>query len=214
MNVPPLIRVACRSENIRRKLIPGCARHRNGFSMVEVALALGVIAFALLSVVALLPIGVKSNQVSADETRAAGILTLLETDLRNTHPQAGAGAASGKSLLFHLPLPYALDGSQNRILANPPTHTLASGNSTDLLENETIAPSPSSNPPPRYQASVVYIRSLPNSLTPLEARLIVNWPPVNLNDPALASEEKKIAALTDTSKISGYVEAYVTFPAP
>lgn len=178
--------------------------------MVEVALALGVIAFALLSVVALLPIGVKSNQISAEETRATGILTLLEADLRNTSPTAN----QGKSLLFGLVLPYDYDpGSGERRLTAPSTNNLSIGNSTGLDEDETPV-ALSAKPRPRYQASVIYTKAPPSGFAPLEARLIVNWPAVDLSDPSLSSEDKKIAALTDPSKTSGYVEAYVTFPAP
>lgn len=171
--------------------------------MVEVALALGVIAFALLSVVALLPIGVKSNQVSAEETRATGILTMLEADLRNSDP----GAPQGKSLMFNLLLPYSLD-------ADPAFNSISIGNTTCLRDDESPVAF-SSTDRPRYQASVIFTRgSLVTGYAPLEARLIVNWPAVDLSDPALSSEDKKIAALTDPSKTSGYVEAYVTFPSP
>ena len=87
---------------------------RRGFSLVEIALALGVIAFALLSVVALLSTGVKSNEISVEETRATAILTLLEADLRNTSP-----AYNSTSAIYHLPLPYAANPTTSASIFNP-----------------------------------------------------------------------------------------------
>jgi hypothetical protein len=61
-------------------------------------------------------------------------------------------------------------------------------------------------PPPRFQVSVIYT-TIPSAgnLTPIEARLIVNWPAISGNT---------VTDLTDTSKVRGYVQAYVTFKAP
>ena len=55
-----------------------------GFSLVEVALALGIAAFALIAIAGLLPVGINSNQVAAEQTATLGIVTSLETDLRVT----------------------------------------------------------------------------------------------------------------------------------
>lgn len=174
-------------------------KSRHGFSLVEVALAIGIVAFALLSLMALLPLGVKSNQISAEETKAAGILTMLEADLRNTHPLKNAG----KSSLFGLDLPYRTDPDSGMHLTNT---ALVTGKlystGLDLSEQPVVI---SSSSRPRFQASVIYRLPAPGSMLPIEARLVVNWPAVSTSDPA---------DLINREKVSGYVEAQVAFPQP
>lgn len=53
-----------------------------GFSLVEVALALGVAAFCLAAVFALLPIGFTSNQQSSEETAAVNLISTVASDLK------------------------------------------------------------------------------------------------------------------------------------
>ena len=44
-----------------------------GFSLVEVVIALGVVSFAIVAILAFFPVGLKTNRSSAAETRAAQI---------------------------------------------------------------------------------------------------------------------------------------------
>lgn len=175
--------------------------------MVEVALALGVVAFALLSVMALLPLGVKSNQISAEETRASMILTALEADLRNSHPLLN----SGKSGMFGLQLPYQIDSVSGRmafnsaITASTVSTPLVDGLTTRGLDEAELPVATALSPRPRYQISVVYRLPLAGSLEAVQARLVVNWP---------AQTAAVVADITDPSKVSGYVETLVSFPAP
>ena len=169
---------------------------RAGFSLVEVSLAIGIAVIALLSVVGLLSVGIRNNRISVEETRASFLLTLVEADLRNTMP------GSGVSGLFGLPLPYATN-TAGGVIVNP---SLEQGKvyTTGLTDAE-IPASVSSSPRPRYQASVIFTR-LPaqDSLLPIAARLVVNWPAVVATN---------AAALTG-SAVSGSVEGLVTFSAP
>ncbi len=171
------------------------------FSLVEVVIALGIASFALLTIMALLPTGIKSNQVSVQETEASGMLTTLAADLRNTHPLA----ASGKSLLFGLPLPYAQSLGQTTANTTLSTNTLY----TIGLDNTEKPISLTSTPPPTFQISVIYINipqlAVAGSTAPIEARLIVNWPAKNTQD---------VSDLVNLSKVTKYVESYVTFPMP
>jgi uncharacterized protein (TIGR02598 family) len=48
-----------------------------GFSLVEVTVSIGIIAFCLLAVVALLPSGLNSQQSAQDEARAASALNMV-----------------------------------------------------------------------------------------------------------------------------------------
>lgn len=54
-----------------------------GFSLVEVTLAIGIVSFALLAVVALLPVGLKSVKNSAEQAAGAAVLESLSEALRN-----------------------------------------------------------------------------------------------------------------------------------
>ena len=60
------------------------------FSLVEVVLAMGVVAFGLIVIVALLPIGLKSNRDSIEESQAVNLLQALVADRH----AAGYGTAS------------------------------------------------------------------------------------------------------------------------
>jgi type II secretory pathway pseudopilin PulG len=52
------------------------------FSLVEVVLAIGIVGFALLAIVGVMPLGLKSVKEGSDEMAALAILGALETDLR------------------------------------------------------------------------------------------------------------------------------------
>ncbi len=177
-------------------------RFHYGFSLIEVVIALGIISFALLSTLALLPMGIKTNRISAEETRATCILTSVEADLRNTHPLAN----NGNSKYFGLALPYTTNSSGQIILnTNLSTNTVSSTNSVGLDENEN-ASNVATKPPLPYQVTILYTQvPAPGSLSPIEARLIVGWPCRATTDPV---------ALTSLTNISGFVESYVSFPAP
>jgi uncharacterized protein (TIGR02598 family) len=69
----------------RRRLI-------SGFSLVEVTLAIGIIAFALITLLGIMPVGLKANKTSVDEIVALGTLGALEADLR-TSPSTTAVSA-------------------------------------------------------------------------------------------------------------------------
>lgn len=58
-------------------------RSSAGFSMVEVVLTLGVIGFALLAIIGLLPIGLQSGRASIQETRANHLAEKIFSTLRS-----------------------------------------------------------------------------------------------------------------------------------
>jgi uncharacterized protein (TIGR02598 family) len=55
-----------------------------GFSLVEVTIALGVMSISLLTLFALLPVGLKANQSSISQTAATSILSAVVSDMRAT----------------------------------------------------------------------------------------------------------------------------------
>ena len=52
------------------------------FSLVEITLALGVAAFCLIAVLGMLPVGLKTQQASVQQTTANSIISQIFTDLR------------------------------------------------------------------------------------------------------------------------------------
>lgn len=131
------------------------------------------------------------------------ILSLVEADLQNSFPD------TGKSKIFGLMLPYAVDASGRRTfstqLPSPPSTTIDVSNSIGLDDAENPV-ALTAFPRPLYQVSVFY-QAAPaaTDLTSLQARIVVNWPPLPSGD---------IADLTKPGKVSGFVESLVSFPAP
>ena len=54
------------------------------FSLVEVAMSLGIVAIAILVVMALLPVGVQSTRDSLEETGAVNVISQIVADRRAT----------------------------------------------------------------------------------------------------------------------------------
>ncbi len=119
---------------------------------------------------------------------------MLEADLRNTHPSAN----SGKSRILGLRLPYKLSGTNVVLDDTLPTGVLSADCSV-LLGEDTM---PATGSGARYQASVVYtVLPTAGTAAPVEARLIVNWPPVNTTDLAKTTKRE-------------FLDAFVTFALP
>ncbi|MFZ4776236.1 MAG: type IV pilus modification PilV family protein [Terrimicrobiaceae bacterium] len=75
-------------------------RSHNAFSLIEIVLALGVIAFALVGIMGLFPVAMKSAQESQRETRATLIAQQIFSDLRvlsGTNRMLVRGASAGSS---------------------------------------------------------------------------------------------------------------------
>lgn len=79
---------------------------RSAFSLVEVVIAIGVATFCLVAIFGLLPIGISSNQTSAEQTAATNILTAVSADLRSAPNPSPRGSAQ-TSLVFKIPIPAA-----------------------------------------------------------------------------------------------------------
>ena len=76
-----------------------------GFTLVEVALALGVASFCFVTIFALLPIGVNLNHTSIEQTAATNLISAVISDLRSTPKTATvspryAVAPSGSTTLY------------------------------------------------------------------------------------------------------------------
>lgn len=105
-----------------------------GFSLVEVTLALGVMAFCLLAIAGLLPIGLSTHQASAQQTASTDIISSVVTDLRstsessNSSPRFGIDIASGGTIyIMENGTPGSQDNSRYRVdvALNPQAGRLA-----------------------------------------------------------------------------------------
>ncbi len=131
------------------------ARTHNGFSLVEVVLALGIAVFCLASVFALLPIGQSSNKDTLRETAAASLAASISTDLRAT-PVGG-----GNSPYFGLAIPAAgATGTTNSFYVNDDGVTNASPSGTSAT----------------YLATVVLTPPVSASRAATTAMILVTWP--------------------------------------
>ena len=59
-------------------------RNQAGFSLIEVALAVAVISFALVAILGLMPVGLKSAAEAGDATRTSMLEANAEADIRAT----------------------------------------------------------------------------------------------------------------------------------
>lgn len=69
---------------------PSPSPAEQGFSLVEICLALAIATFALLAIFGLLPVGIESNHASVRQTEATSLATGIVEDLRQTEPGASA----------------------------------------------------------------------------------------------------------------------------
>jgi uncharacterized protein (TIGR02598 family) len=69
-------------------------KHRtlSAFSLVELTLALGIAAFCLVTVFALVPVGVQTNRNATSQTAATNILSSVVSDIRASPPGQSASA--------------------------------------------------------------------------------------------------------------------------
>jgi len=75
-----------------------------GFSLVEICIALGIAAFCLVAIFALLPIGLRGNLESSEETVATGILSQVASDLSACPATSPRGqAATTKQFQIAIP---------------------------------------------------------------------------------------------------------------
>jgi uncharacterized protein (TIGR02598 family) len=152
----------------------------SAFSLVEVTLALGVAAVSLLIIAAMLPISIKTNQASANQTIANGVISQIADDLR-----AAARLPPGQ-----VSKQFSLDPSKGIKGRWEPTPQYIyfdyDARPTNTNPNLSTAPSDA-----LYRVTITY-RQPPVDTTSL-ADIKVTWP----------------AAQSDPTKVAGSVEMFV-----
>jgi uncharacterized protein (TIGR02598 family) len=94
------------------------AHGTEGFSLVEVALALAIAVFCLVTIVALLPVGLVSARATTGETASNGILDEVIADLRAAGPTSPPGGST-TSPVFGITIPASGTASQSVLYFTP-----------------------------------------------------------------------------------------------
>jgi len=80
-------------------------RYNAGFSLVEVALALGLATYCLVAVSGLLSVGITSGQTSNQQTAAANLVKSVVADLHVAPATVGSGFTKSPQFGFEIPAP-------------------------------------------------------------------------------------------------------------
>ena len=148
-------------------------RFSAAFSLVEVVLAIGVIAFAVVAILGLLPVGLSTNHSSQGETRATQIAQDIFAALENqARPLASPASALNPSAYINqqmtIPEPTASPSPFNQPLnLTGGTYNWGADSDGNLRSNYTptlpyqvtvtVTPSPATSPTPfnsTYAATV------------------------------------------------------------
>jgi len=62
---------------------------RTGFSLIEVTIALGIISFAFVAIIGLLPVGLNSQKQGADQSRAIQVLKNVTCAVKGVRSDGG-----------------------------------------------------------------------------------------------------------------------------
>ncbi len=150
------------------------SRASTAFSLVEITLAMGVAAFCLIAVMGMLPVGIKVQQASVNQTKAnliiSAIIDDLRADVRLPPGQASKESTQGfglQSVAVPDTLFFTNDGKQNGY---------AQGSAPAAPANAI------------FRATITYL--FPPTATTSIAKLTVSWP-------AAQSDLTKVAGSID-----------------
>jgi type II secretory pathway pseudopilin PulG len=136
-------------------------KRKSGFSLVELTLAIGIAAFCLITVFALVPIAVQTNRNATSQTAANSIIASVIADMRAT-PN---GVTPSLQFVVNLPANAASP-------ADPPP---CSGTQTLYFNGQgqaaTVLGANS-----RYRLIVTFVRNPAGATAPTYARLKLSWP--------------------------------------
>jgi len=157
----------------------------SGFSLVEVVLALAIIAVTFIGLIGLLGLGVVNDQTSSEQTVATNIAASILTDLRSTP----AYSPTGKSTRYGLSLPTTTAANSAKPLSGLTPTTIYFDNTATF-----IAPVNPGSPPANavyvssvYLTRIAYIGPTASTLLPQSndmVRIVVSWPAKTTTIPA------------------------------
>jgi uncharacterized protein (TIGR02598 family) len=136
-------------------------RNKDGFSLVEVTVALGIAAFCLIAVFGLVPVGVQTSRNATSQTRATNIIATVAADLRAT-PQTTPPGNATTSPQYQIAIP-----------ANPVT-SATSISPLFFADTGTFATTMQADS--RYRLSITFSPNGPATHTPTYVDIKVTWP--------------------------------------
>ncbi len=116
------------------------------FSLVEVVLALGIVAFALVSVIGLLPAGLNSQRQATEQARAIQALSAVSNSIRGVHANGTTTSAEFLPPLGGTPATGVTDpvavgpGDDVRFLMEDGSLNTASSNARSVIHIDQLAP--------------------------------------------------------------------------
>jgi uncharacterized protein (TIGR02598 family) len=131
-------------------------RNHGAFSLVEVTIALGIMAFCMVAIFGLLPTGYSSNQAAIEQTTAATIASALISDIRQAPQTVSGSGAEPQSPHYLIGVPVQTGTS---VISE--THTLfltqdgavaAANAATTSAQDENI----DRTQEPRFRATMVF----------------------------------------------------------
>jgi uncharacterized protein (TIGR02598 family) len=131
------------------------------FSLVELTLALGIAAFCLITVFALVPVAVQTNRNATSQTTANNIIASVIADMRGT-PR---GVSPSAQFAINLP-------ANATSPADPPP---CSGTQTLYFDGQGQA-TPVIGADSRYRLIVTFVKNPTGATAPTYARLKASWP--------------------------------------
>ena len=166
----------------------------SAFSLVEVTLALGVMAFCLVALLGLLPVGMNSNRDALEQTAAASIASAVAVDLRQT-PLAVTGSANfslshrkSPRLQIALPLPASS--------APAPASLVTLFFTEDGTVSGSVGADADPTQNPRYRVSTTFYPPVTPQRAATLVSILVTWPA--LADPAAAATPANFSGSFET----------------
>jgi type II secretory pathway component PulJ len=158
------------------------SRAWSAFSLAEVVLALGVAALAFIAVLGMMPVGLKTQQASASQTKANAVISQIVDDLRadiRLPPGLEAKSQEGTAGL-------GLHGQwANR--ATPSTIYFTNDGKQTPPHSVNVSPAPADAV---FRATITYL--FPPTATTSIAKITVSWP----------------AAQSDLTKVAGSIDMF------
>jgi uncharacterized protein (TIGR02598 family) len=140
---------------------------RAGFSLVEVAMALGVAGFCLSGIVALLPVGIESVHSSIEQTTAASIARAVTADLR-----LAASGTNQVSPIFQFRIPQPGEAASG----NTPQTVYLDQTGAPTASGVGSGPVTSGTAFSHYRVSVGFNPPATGERTATAARVLITWP--------------------------------------
>ncbi|XHR28345.1 MAG: hypothetical protein ACFUZC_20800 [Chthoniobacteraceae bacterium] len=148
---------------------------QSGFSLVEVAMALGVAGFCLSSIVALLPVGIENTRSSIEQTAAASIAREVSADLR-----LAVSGTKQVSPLFQFRVPQSGESASG----NTPQTVYLDQSGVPAAGGVGSGPVAGGSTFSRYRVSVGFTPPNAGERTATAVRILVTWPALGDTNPA------------------------------